>query len=344
MAKLRKKWNLGKKLEDFNREEQEVRDESSYKGLDFTDNTTGPVLEDEYFGGFRPTEKDFSKKKRKDGRYCSDGEFSRSGRGPKGWAGEPPDQMPPFARQLVRQAEQVLPQVTPDSRSGRMADRRDPDDRPLTPHGILHAERRWFYAQHTERRVQALYLRRYKPSKKLELKRMPTLTRLPSSPLLTRNYLARGLRQIGDDRRVEYELLLARFLAEGGVVRVCPAEKTAAQLQKRKIGRPSIDGRAMTDAERKQRSRANQQPKRSPPQERPQPGAAEPTPHRPAVPGTLSELEYAMTKSFLENLHERLGEVLARLKDAPPDYIVCGGDLQILAMAAVMYRGKQLHH
>src|SRR5262249_35143647 len=113
---------------------------------------------------------------------------------------------------------------------------------------------------------------------------------------------------------------------------VCPPETTTAQLQKRKPGRPPIGERAMTDAQRQQRRRANQQPERSSPQERPQPGA--PTPHRPA-PGTYLELD-AMTKDFLEKLHERLGDVLNRLKDAPPDYLVCGEDFRVLAIAATI--------
>jgi hypothetical protein len=60
-------------------------DEYDHRRLDFTDYEPDPALEQEFFGNFRPSERDFSRSKRTDGRYCSEGEFSRSGRGPKGW-------------------------------------------------------------------------------------------------------------------------------------------------------------------------------------------------------------------------------------------------------------------
>jgi hypothetical protein len=186
--------------------------------------------------------------------------FARYRQRSPGWAAErPTNGAHPFIIQAVRQVEQWLPEVSPGRDAAEDLDRqlRRPDDRPFTPHGILHEERAWFYAQHTQRRIQALLYRGYRPSKKLELKRFPVLKRIKSNPLLTKDYLARGLRSVKDARRTERELLVARFLAEGGKVRVCPPEKTAAQVKKvaPKIGRPSICDRPLTQVERKRRSR-----------------------------------------------------------------------------------------
>jgi len=119
--------------------------------------------------------------------------------------------------------------------------------------GIVHEERAQFYAQHTERRVQALLRRGFKPSKKLELKRFRTLKRVASNPLLTNDYLGRGLRADKDARAAECAVLVARFFAEREVT-VCASEKTGEQVVT-KIGRPPISGQRMKDVERKRRSR-----------------------------------------------------------------------------------------
>jgi hypothetical protein len=70
----------------------------------------------------------------------------------------------PFALQKIALAEQRLPEVDPERDAAEVLDRgasrlealadqgiTDPNDRPFTPHNILHAERLQFYAQHTER-------------------------------------------------------------------------------------------------------------------------------------------------------------------------------------------------
>jgi len=100
--------------------------------------------------------------------------------------------------------------------------------------------------------VQALLRRGFKPSKKLELKRFRTLKRVASNPLLTNDYLGRGLRADKDARAAECAVLVARFFAER--VTVCASEKTAEQVVT-KIGRPPISGQRMKDVERKRRSR-----------------------------------------------------------------------------------------
>src|SRR5262249_16407644 len=56
VAKQRKP---GKKLEDFDKEEGEAKDKARDRrrgDVDYTDFQHDPVLEDEYFGGFRPTD------------------------------------------------------------------------------------------------------------------------------------------------------------------------------------------------------------------------------------------------------------------------------------------------
>jgi hypothetical protein len=300
---------------------------ANQNNFDFTDWAPKIDLEDEYFGGFRPTAEDFGAKSRRDGRHCSDGEFSRSGRGPKGWAAETGwglvdgqtssmhehlttrDHWPkwrkvkhqpatsnqvnfPFAHQAIRQAQQTLPLVDP------VKDRREsldglaglPADPPFTPRGILHAERAQLYAQHTERRIQALYCRQFKPSKKLELRRMPVLKRVNKSPLLTKIYLVRESGDVRAAKRPELEGLVAAYLAGGGGVRLCPPEMTAQQVAKlkkapplvvrerRKAGRKPLFGVKMTDAERQRRSRRNKRLQALVAPERRQAGAVQPRP------------------------------------------------------------------
>jgi hypothetical protein len=406
VTKSRKKWYLGKKLEEFGRKERESRENSSYKELDFTYYAPDPVLEDEYFGGFIRDRED-----RKSGEHCK----ARRGASPerakvlfgllhyergfaryrapiKRWAAETlwglvDGQMPetyrwlkardrwpewrkirpqrptsnqacfPFAQQAIKQAEQELPFVNPKWDHEELIAQRERlsafvnrefvgllGDNPGCDPVIRHLERADFYAQHTERRVQALFLRGFKPSKKLELKRLPKLRRLASNPLLTNDFLYRGFRQTKDDRRAECALLVARFEAEGSLIQVCPPEKTAAQLNKKKMGRPPKFGRAMTPKERK---RLERELKALPPQERNEPSTAVPMPLRAAVPGTypryeaiILEIETMITKlldvELAERYHEYLGQVLDRLVIAPPDYIISREEFTIIAAAAVL--------
>jgi hypothetical protein len=169
----------------------------------------------------------------------------------------------------VRQAEQRLPVVTPgqDAIGPTISCPHGDDyDPPLTPRNILHAERAQLYAQHTERRVQALIRRGFKPSRQLEAKRFPTLKRVAASPLLTRDYLSRGLRSAKDAALEECRRLVAQFIAAGGEVRACPPEKLAAQVGARapKMGRPPLTGRAMAGRERIARYRAKNKNARCP--------------------------------------------------------------------------------
>jgi len=177
-----KEYFLGKKLEDFNREEREAEEKHRDKrpeDIDFTEHEPDPVLEDEFFGGFRP----------------SADEFSRDWRVPRGWAAEPSGE-PQYLWQAIRAAEQgKLPKPMPEPIALPMA-------RPFTAQGILHEERAHFYAEHTARRVQALFLRQYKPSRVLEEKWFSRLKRIKTNPLLTKQYLYGEPRlKLGDAKR-----------------------------------------------------------------------------------------------------------------------------------------------
>ena len=114
----------------------------------------------------------------------------------------------------------------------------------------------------------------------------------------------------------------------------------------RNRGRPPIGERAMTAAERKQRSR-NQKAKASLPRGRNEPSTAVPMPLGPAVPGTypryeaiILEIETMITKlldvELAERYHEYLGQVLDRLVIAPPDYIISREEFTIITAAAVL--------
>src|SRR5262249_18048237 len=117
----------------------------------------------------------------------------------------------------------------------------------------------------------------------------------------------------------------------------------------RKRGRPPIGDSAMTDAERKRRERN----KTLPPQERVEPGAVVPVlPLRPAASGiSMIEEITRMVANLLdhdlaERYHQYLGEVLDRLADVPPDYILTRHEFTVVAAAAAMadrLLPKELH-
>jgi hypothetical protein len=189
------------------------------------------------------------------------------GAGPIGWAGVQPSEPPPFVRQAVRELEQVRPDPdwrphadwleTLGRRLGKLDEPTDPNAGPSASfaRGVLREERFQFLAQHTERRVQKLYCRRYKPSAVLEAKRFPKL------PAVATKLLPKEARQPpAAERRAKLNVLVANYLARGGEIAICPPETTTAQLNKRKtktkMGRPLIGKRPMTAAERKRRSRA----------------------------------------------------------------------------------------
>jgi hypothetical protein len=104
-------------------------------------------------------------------------------------------------------------------------------------------------------------------------------------------------------------------------------------------GRPPIGELAMTDAERKRRSR-----KTLPPQERHQPGIVVPVPLGPAVPGIFNawmEIEHMVTKYELglaSQYHERLGDLLDKLAGAPPDYVLTWDEFKTVAAAAILHQ------
>jgi hypothetical protein len=190
------------------------------------------------------------------------------GAGPTGWAGIQPSGPPPSVCQAIRQTEQSVPPcLTPERdwaeeqerlewRIKQLDESTDPNAGPSASfaRGILREERLQLLSQHTERRIQALYCRRYKPSKALEAKRFPKLL-VVSTKLLPKE----ARRQPAAERRAELNALVANYLARGGEIAICPPETTTAQLNKRKtktkMGRRLIGRRPMTAAERKRRQR-----------------------------------------------------------------------------------------
>src|SRR5262249_24335302 len=64
--------------------------------------------------------------------------------------------------------------------------------------------------------IQKTIRRGYKPSRRLEERRFPSLKRLPWNPSLTNDYLDRGARTARDARKAKCDLLVAQFLANGG--------------------------------------------------------------------------------------------------------------------------------
>jgi hypothetical protein len=107
VAKSRKKRHLGKKLEEFDRKERESRENSSYRELDFTDHAPAPVLEDEYFGGFQPSEK----QERDEGPgghrlWPEQRGFSRYRQPDPGWAARQEAAWPPFVVKALWEAHQ----------------------------------------------------------------------------------------------------------------------------------------------------------------------------------------------------------------------------------------------
>jgi hypothetical protein len=137
-----------------------------------------------------------------------------------------------------------------ERRLRKLTEPTDPNAGPSASYacGILREERFALLAQHTERRIQALYCRRYKPSRALEAKRFPKLPGV-ATKLLPKE----AKRQPAAERRAELNLLLADY---DGKITVCPPETTTAKKRKKKMGRPLIGKRPMTTAERKRRSRA----------------------------------------------------------------------------------------
>jgi hypothetical protein len=212
---------------------------------------------------------------------------------PRKWAAEQPTNGPwPFLLQAMRQAEQNPPAIIPEQDKAEELDRlvrrlelleewtdrnSGPDfERGIThrrlgrykkealgsqtyARGVRHEEYADFLAQHTERRVQVLLLRGYKPSRALEAERFPKLERVE-----TKLFPKEGL---GAERRLAAQALSERltavYLAQGNAIISCPSEWSTRELSaivkkyeaRGKRGRPPIGDKAMSDAERKQRQR-----------------------------------------------------------------------------------------
>ena len=328
------------------------------KGLDFTGYSTDPAFEDEFFGGFRPSEdgdpeiRGFSTSwhARFDGKPVKPGPgevrgrqarpdqpagwrgiwngstglighnggppitgwLVRAARGPQGWAGVPPDGLPPFVWQaLLDEERQVRPDPTPERdraeelrrlewRLAQLDKPTDPNAGPSASYalGVLREERLQLLAQHTERRIQKLYRRRYRPSKALELKRFP---KLPS--VATKLLPKEAMQPPVQERRAQLEMLVAKYLAKGGKITICPPEKTAAQCkavgplialrERRKPGRKPIGLIAMSNAERVARHRRRraleQLLKTLAPNERNKAGAEQPPVPGLPVPAQISK-------------------------------------------------------
>jgi hypothetical protein len=150
----------------------------------------------------------------------------------------------------------VPPQVDPERDRAEWSRRVEQVERQPTKFDLF---REWKYSrlgEHTERRIQALYCRRYRPSATLEARRFPKLPAI-ATKLLPQD----SQRQSAATRRADLNDLIAQFFAAGGKVTQCAPETTTAQLakierRKIKIGRPLIGERPLTPAERKRRSRA----------------------------------------------------------------------------------------
>jgi len=114
--------------------------------------------------------------------------------------------------------------------------------------------------------------------------------------------------------------------------------RVLAKSPGRNRGRPPLGESAMTGAERVARHRAQKLSQLPATQRALPPGAAAPMPLWPAVPGISMEIEQ-MIESLLrqaEKYDAYLGEVLDRLADAPPDYILTREEFTIVAAAAVL--------
>jgi hypothetical protein len=180
------------------------------------------------------------------------------GAGPTGWAGIQPSGPPPFVCQAVRRAEQKPPRVNPERDRAewleRVEHRLEQIERQPTKLDLF---REWKYSrlrEHTERRIRALYTRRYKPSAALEAKRFPKLGKVA-----TKFLPKEARRQPAAERRAELSVFVANYLARGGKIAICSPETTTAQLNKRKtktkMGRLCIGEKPMSPAERKRRER-----------------------------------------------------------------------------------------
>jgi hypothetical protein len=172
-----------------------------------------------------------------------------------------------------------------------------------------------------------------KQTRELDLGRLPTPKRIKPSPLLTKSYLFWTPAPVREAMRAEADLLVAQYFA---------ASPPGPAPMPRKRGRPPKGDRAMTGAERARKHYyAHKAP---PPQGRVETGADQPPPLRLAAPvNPYAEIEQLMIATFLEfqqaeHYRQRLGEILDRLADAPPDYCLTREEFKLVAMAAAFQR------
>jgi len=271
-----------KRLAKIIKEQAEHKDklrqvnEEQRQETNFSDLQLDPAMEQEFFGGFVP----------------SNGEFQRHRQRSPGWAAEMPEGFPPFVhKRLWERDHQQRPAVTPERNRAdeikRQTARQEKLDTPtnasvgpskLFARGIRLEERSRFanrdpVAEDNDGVDRYEFFdgrledhcanewrdcRELKPSRRLEAKRFPKLKRIKLNPLLTETYLRRGLKSEKDKRRAFAAEKVAEFLAKGGTVKVFPPETLAAKVRKPKMGRPRVYDRPMMVAERKAVSRAMQ--------------------------------------------------------------------------------------
>lgn len=189
----------------------------------------------------------------------------------------------PFSLQAVKQAEQKLPVVTPEQDRAEELERLErrlalfeaptnPNSGPSTSfaRGVLREERTEYLSQHIERAIQKTWCSRFKPSKELEAKRFPKLERVKTK-LLPKEGPGKAERRIA--ARDEAERLTEAYLAQGGAIEDCPSEWPARDIEKivatyespKRLGRPPIGERAITDAERQRKRYAKLRIVKEPP-------------------------------------------------------------------------------
>jgi len=236
------------------------------EGTNFADFQPGPVLEDEFFGGFRHTDQDLSAKERADGRY---GDFAQYRQRSPGWAAEMPTGLPPFVLQRLRERDQQRPPVTPEQ--GRHRRPAPFTQRWRAAMADAFAEDAARLSRNRDKWTHNL-LRGYRPSRVLEAKRFPNLKRVQLNPLVTNEYLRRG----GDRQSKESMRAEAALWFRQTPIEVFPPEKLAAELRPGpKMGRPTIYDRPLSAAERKASSRAMKIQMRPSPAGAVRPGAAQ---------------------------------------------------------------------
>jgi len=307
---------LTKELTAVAKEKQakkDILDAWRVEGINFSEIVPGPILEDEFFGGFRPSIVDdppenesLLKARPERARVLNtlpveQRGFSRYRQRSSGWAGEMPTGYPPFVHKgLWEKNHPERPTPAPERDNAERAERRRAAQErfggPMNPnkgpsktfaYGIRPLEESGAAAEDMARlsrnRVKWTHNLRcgHRPSRALEAKRFPKLKRVSLNPLVTNEYLRRGGGRKKEQLRAEAQYWFARCAID-----VFPPEKFAAELRPGpKMGRPTIYDRPLSDAERKAGSRAIKIQMRPSPAGAVRPGAARRLHPLPAAPG-----------------------------------------------------------